>query len=72
MMSDNMKRVECVDAVSTVTSGLKDAGEIYYISNILQGLWRYSKTGGARELYSAQFYMDKLISHKSRQEGKLQ
>ena len=37
-MSDNMKRVECVDAVSTVTSGLKDAGEIYYISNILKSL----------------------------------
>tara|TARA_R110000787_G_C13319444_1_gene436301 strand:- start:78 stop:308 length:231 start_codon:yes stop_codon:yes gene_type:complete len=60
-----MKKIECVDAISTVTSNLKNVGEIYCISNILQGLWKYSKTGGIKELYSVQSYTDKLISHKS-------
>jgi hypothetical protein len=58
-----MKRVECVDAISTVTNGLKEE-DIIYASNILRGLWKYSKTRDIKELYSIQSCVDKLIIQK--------
>ena len=37
--------------------------EAFYVSNILRGLWKYSKTKEAKELYSIQAYMNKLVDH---------
>ena len=57
-----MKKVKCIDAISTATVGLNEE-EAFYVSNILRGLWKYSKTKEAKELYSIQAYMNKLVDH---------
>ena len=57
-----MKKVKCIDAISTATVGLNEE-EAFYVSNILRGLWKYSKTKETKELYSIQAYMNKLVDH---------
>jgi hypothetical protein len=57
-----MKRIKCIDAISTATMNLNEE-EAFYVSNILRGFWKYSKTKEAKELYSIQIYMNKLVDH---------
>ena len=54
-----MKKIKCIDAISAATINLNEE-EAFYVSNILRGLWKYSKT---KELYSIQTYMNKLVDH---------
>jgi hypothetical protein len=58
-----MKSIKCIDAISAATINL-NGEEAFYVSNILRGLWKYSKTKEIKELYSIQVYMNKLILQK--------
>ena len=57
-------KIECIDAIESATHQ-KDGFEAYLVGNIIKYVWRYNNKNGVEDLLKAQWYLNKLIQHKS-------
>lgn len=54
-------KIECIDAIDTVTTTLP--GEFgYYTGTILKYIWRWNKKNGVEDLKKARWYLNRLIA----------
>ena len=56
-----MKIIKCIDVVTAVTIGLEDQ-EAFYTANIIKCVWNWKDSNETKNLHSAKFYIDKLIT----------
>jgi hypothetical protein len=60
-------KVECIDAIESATINL-NGFEGYLVGNIIKYTWRYDNKNGLEDLFKANWYLDKLIEQKVRNE----
>ena len=54
--------IECIDAIESATVN-KTGLEAVCVANVIKYLFRYENKNGLEDVYKAQFYLNKLISH---------
>ncbi len=59
--------VECIDAIKSATQHL-NGFEGYLVGNIIKYTWRFDYKNGLEDLFKANWYLDKLIEQKVRNE----
>lgn len=57
--------VECIVALEAATVN-KTGIEAICTANVIKYLWRYEAKGGLEDIKKAQWYLNKLIEHKSK------
>lgn len=57
--------VECIVALEAATVN-KTGIEAFCTANVIKYLWRYEAKGGLEDIKKAQWYLNKLIEHKSK------
>lgn len=64
----NNGSIECIDAIASATVGL-DGIEAVCTGNIIKYTWRWKKKGKIEDLRKARWYLDRLITHLSKEEN---
>ena len=57
--------VECIEAITAATVGLEGI-EAVCTANVIKYLWRWKMKGGVTDLEKARWYLDRLITEKSK------
>lgn len=64
----NTGSIECIDAIASATVGL-DGIEAVCTGNVIKYTWRWKNKGKIEDLRKARWYLDRLITHLSKEEN---
>jgi len=56
--------IECIEALEAATVNKQGIGAVC-VANVIKYLWRYEHKGGLESILKAQWYLNKLVEHKS-------